>query len=430
MLRVTRTRPPLRLTSICSPALDALKSSASAPDWPSTVSLASPGSHWKRSSPAPSRAVSAPRLPSTWSSPFPPSSVSAPSAPRRSSAPSPPSSVSAVSAPMPLMPARRSAPARPCTVRDSTATWLTTPKPVANVATTSVPLRAMPISSSPSVPRVIARSAPSPPSMSTWPGAGHARVAGDRVGLAERRDAGVVLRLGGGHLHVGAGAVEQQLAGGVADAEAVRAVGPARGHRVGRGVGLVAARAQVDVDQPHAGAREVADRDVVGAAERAHARGLEAGEVHGDRRDVAGQAYAVGVGADVDLLTGVGAVEVERVVAALALDGVAVVARIPAGSGRCRCPSRAVSVPRLPSATSSPGPPISVSSTRATAQVVVAAAAVERERRGERAAGVDDDEAVVAAVALDLDLVEGAAVGGELGDAVVADVDRRRQPPG
>ena len=171
MLRVSRTRPPLRLTSMISPALEALKSSASAPVWPSTVSLASPGSHWKRSSPAPSRAVSAPRLPSTWSLPLPPSSVSAPSAPRRSSSPSPPSSVSAVSAPMPLMALSRSAPPRPWTVRLSTARWLTTAASWPNVAT-GPPLGAMPIVSSPSVPRVNARSAPSPPSMSTCPGPG------------------------------------------------------------------------------------------------------------------------------------------------------------------------------------------------------------------------------------------------------------------
>ena len=88
---------PLAETSIFSPMLEPLKSSASSPLWPSTVSLPSPGSHWKRSSPLPSSAVSAPWLPSTRSSPSPPSMRSAPLPPRRVSAPSPPSIVSAVS---------------------------------------------------------------------------------------------------------------------------------------------------------------------------------------------------------------------------------------------------------------------------------------------------------------------------------------------
>ena len=71
-----------RRASICSPMLEPLKSSVSVPPWPSTMSLPSPGSHWKRSSPAPSRAWSAPMLPSTRSLPLPPSRRSAPSPPR------------------------------------------------------------------------------------------------------------------------------------------------------------------------------------------------------------------------------------------------------------------------------------------------------------------------------------------------------------
>ena len=55
-----------------SPKFVPLKSSRSSPAWPSTKSLPSPGSHWKRSSPAPTSALSAPWLPSTWSSPSPP----------------------------------------------------------------------------------------------------------------------------------------------------------------------------------------------------------------------------------------------------------------------------------------------------------------------------------------------------------------------
>ena len=48
-----------------------------------------------------------------------------------------------------------------------------------------------------------------------------------------------------------------------------------------------------------------------------------------DGGDVAGQAHARAVGGDVDVLADVGAVEVQRVAAALAFDGVAAVARIP-----------------------------------------------------------------------------------------------------
>ena len=92
-LRVSRARSPLAVMSICSPALAALNSSVSVPPSPSTVSLASPGSHWKRSFPLPSLAVSAPRLPSATSSPEPPISVSPNAPPRRLSLPAPPSSV-------------------------------------------------------------------------------------------------------------------------------------------------------------------------------------------------------------------------------------------------------------------------------------------------------------------------------------------------
>ena len=54
--RVSRARVPFGASSICSPMLEPLKSSVSLPAWPSTVSLPSPGSHWKRSSPLPRNA--------------------------------------------------------------------------------------------------------------------------------------------------------------------------------------------------------------------------------------------------------------------------------------------------------------------------------------------------------------------------------------
>ena len=68
---------------------------------------------------------------------------------------------------------------------------------------------------------------------------------------------------------------------------------------------------------------------VSAAAEGADRRALDAVEVHRDGGDVAGQAHARAVGRDVDVLADVGAVEGQRVLAALAFDGVAAVAGIP-----------------------------------------------------------------------------------------------------
>ena len=62
------------------------------------VSLPSPGSHWKTSSPAPRKATSLPCWPSTKSSPSPPSSRSMPLLPRIVSLPAPPSTVILISA--------------------------------------------------------------------------------------------------------------------------------------------------------------------------------------------------------------------------------------------------------------------------------------------------------------------------------------------
>ena len=69
--------------------------------------------------------------------------------------------------------------------------------------------------------------------------------------------------------------------------------------------------------------------DVVVAAVRVESDDLDVVEVHGDVGDVAGEAHALAVGGDVDVLVGVGAVEVERIGAGLALDDVAAVARRP-----------------------------------------------------------------------------------------------------
>ena len=95
-LRVKRSRWPLADASKLSLAALPLNTILSLPSWPSTVSLPSPGSHWKASSPAPSRAVSLPCWPSTKSLPSPPSRKSAPFEPRIVSLPVPPSTVIAI----------------------------------------------------------------------------------------------------------------------------------------------------------------------------------------------------------------------------------------------------------------------------------------------------------------------------------------------
>ena len=84
--------------------------------------------------------------------------------------------------------------------------------------------------------------------------------------------------------------------------------------------------------------------------------------------DVAGEAHPRAVGRDVDFLVDVGAVEHQRVVAGLALDGVAAVARVPdervvAGAEQRRIVAGAAddgSSPWLPIRRSLPSPPFRV----------------------------------------------------------------------
>src|SRR3954471_16922004 len=156
----------------------------------------------------------------------------------------------------------------------------------------------------------------------------HARV--DGVGAAERVDVDAVQScLVAGDRDAPGGAVDDDVAGGRADVDVVGLVGALRDHGVGRPVATAAGGVEVDVGGVEVGAPEVADGDVVGAAQSADVRGLDAGEVHGDGGDVAGQAHARAVGAHVDVLGGVGAIEGQGVLAALAVDGVAAVAGVP-----------------------------------------------------------------------------------------------------
>ena len=76
-------------------------------------------------------------------------------------------------------------------------------------------------------------------------------------------------------------------------------------------------------------AAEIADHDVVGAAERAEFDALDIVQVHRDVGDVADEQRASAVRHDVDVLGRVRAEEQQRVGAVLALDRVVAVARIP-----------------------------------------------------------------------------------------------------
>src|SRR5690349_8937366 len=56
---------------------------------------------------------------------------------------------------------------------------------------------------------------------------------------------------------------------------------------------------------------------------------LDAVEVHGDVPDVTEQAHPRAIGRNVDVLVGVGAIELQPIVAALAFNDVAAIARVP-----------------------------------------------------------------------------------------------------
>ena len=252
---------------------------------------------------------------------------------------------------------------------------------------------------------------------------GHADAADDRVGVAERVDVDVVLRLGGGDLDADAGAVDADLAvGRGADVEAVRRVGALDDHVVGHAVGGAVGGAEVGGHGAHAGAAQVADGDGVAASDGADADLLEAPEVHVDRRDVAREACASAVGGDADLLTDVGAVEVERVGARGAVDRVTAVARIPFDPVVAAAAVDGVVADVAVDVVVAGAAEELLGAGRA-AERVVARAAVDGDRLVERAAAVDEVDAVVAALGVHLDLAERAAVEREVGRAVVADVE-------
>ena len=134
---------------------------------------------------------------------------------------------------------------------------------------------------------------------------------------------------------------------------------------------------------------------VVGAAEGVEGDGLDAGGVHRDVAGVAEELEPASVGGDVDLFGRCCAVEDHRVVAVLALEDVAAVARIPdervvAGTHQSRI-GPAVAVDRVV-----PVAADRLLDARATGDPVATGAAVERE--GDRPGGESDGrEAVDAA---------------------------------
>ena len=171
-----------------------------------------------------------------------------------------------------------------------------------------------------------------------------------------------------------------------------------------------------------AGARHVVDRHGVDAAEGGEVEPLDVVHVHADAGHVAEEHGAPAVGGQAHDLGDTGAVEVERVGAALALDDVAAVARVPAEAVGAGAQDAGV-VAAV--AVDGVVPAAAVERLDAVAAVdgVVAARREDRERLvGDRAVDLVDTEAVVTREQ-DLDRVERRAVDAVVGGAVVAEVD-------
>jgi hypothetical protein len=118
---------------------------------------------------------------------------------------------------------------------------------------------------------------------------------------------------------------------GTRDVDGVVARGAIDGHAIGRAVAHTTAgySSEVDGDLRDTGTGEVANRDVIGAAEGREVDVFDAVEIHRDACDVTREPRTAAIGRDVDLLGDIGAVELERVGACAAFDHVAAVARVP-----------------------------------------------------------------------------------------------------
>src|SRR5262249_14011152 len=115
------------------------------------------------------------------------------------------------------------------------------------------------------------------------------------------------------------------------DLDVVGVVGAVDDYSIGLAVADAAARGrrQVEVDLSYIRVGQVVDGDVVGAAQGGEVDLLDAVEVHSHVADVAEEAHSLAVGGDIDVLVDVGPDEAHRIVAALAFDHVAAVARVP-----------------------------------------------------------------------------------------------------
>ena len=161
------------------------------------------------------------------------------------------------------------------------------------------------------------------------PSASRLRGVDDVVAAEPVEDEPVVGHFGEEDVHRGLQAEHVDAAGVARDAEDVGAVGAVDGDGIGRAVAAAVRAAQIDVDAGHVGAGQVADHDVVGAAERAELDLLDVVQVHRDVGDVAEEQRAAAIRHDVDVLGRVGAEEQQRVGAVLPSIGVVAVARIP-----------------------------------------------------------------------------------------------------
>src|SRR5262249_19046836 len=141
----------------------------------------------------------------------------------------------------------------------------------------------------------------------------------------------IKVRLGPSDGHHGSQTAHRRRGGAARDADMVVAGSGVDHHYVSSAI----ARAtpclcrQVDGNLLHVGPRQIVDDDLVGAAQRVELDPLDPVQVHGDIGDIAGEQHPRAVRGNIDVLVDVGAVEQQRIDAALAFDDVAAVARIP-----------------------------------------------------------------------------------------------------
>src|SRR5262245_10123599 len=112
----------------------------------------------------------------------------------------------------------------------------------------------------------------------------------------------VLVPLGAVHRHGGGQADHRGGAARALDVNVVIVVGAVDGNGVGLAVTAPRAGLEVEVDLGEVGAGQVVDGDGVGPAEGVKVHPFHVVEVHSDVGDVAGEADAVAVAGDVDLL--------------------------------------------------------------------------------------------------------------------------------